>query len=72
MKRPVGMAPVTSVKDRSNESVKHPVGMAPVTEKEEGFNPAIHGTEEGRQLYHWLVTGHVGDLITDMVYPVSA
>ena len=39
------------------------------TKKEREFNPAIDGTEEGRQLYHWILTGRVGDAIAGVVYP---
>lgn len=57
-------------KDRSDEFTARPLGSATVAEKRE-FNPAIDGTEEGRQLYRWIMTGRVGDAIADVVYPDS-
>merc|ERR1719296_375980 len=40
---------------------------AEVTDKEENFNPCIHAIEEGRQLHQWLLTGKVGDIISDVL-----
>jgi len=68
---------VNATGDESDKTVDHPVGQLLVTEKcdddkEEGeYKPEINGTDEGRQLYQWLLTGHVGDAIADIVYPDS-
>jgi len=58
-------------KDRSDEFADRSVGLAKVPGEDKGFNPCIQGTAAGRQLFEWLMTGKVGDLIADEVYPES-
>lgn len=67
--RPVGMEVETTVAIKEEEEG----GYKPYDDDydEDEFNPAIHGTEEGRQLYQWLITGKVGDAIVGIVEPDS-
>ena len=79
---PKEIVDVSGAKDRSGEFATTPVGMTALAtnkadgnktngKKEKGPNPCIHGTEEGHQLYQWLLTGKVGDLIAGDVYSDS-
>lgn len=56
----------------NEEFADHSEGQEqPAKKWESGIDSAIHGTEEGWQLYQWLLTGHVGDAINGIVYSDS-